>query len=164
MITGKFEGGDQLVQRLQALPPALRAELLRTVTRLTLELQRYVMQTQLSGKVLHNRTGTLRRSIYQHVLNQTNAVLGEVGTNLSYGVFWEKGGTIPAHDVYPKNGKALAFNWKGRDWVLAHVHIPERHEAGRPFLSTALAEKADYIRAEILAAVRRSVRLTLKAA
>ncbi len=160
MISATFPGSNRLVERLKALPALLRVELLRTVRRLTVELQTYVKESKLSGQVLHNRTGTLRRSIYFHVLDTATAVLGEVGTNLGYGVAWERG--IKAHDIVPVRKKALAFNWKGRDWVLKRVHIPA--QAPRSFLASALADKAEYIRAEIIAAMRRSAVLGLRGA
>jgi len=159
MITGSFQGGDRLVERIRNMPAAVRRALLEAVKRLTIELQAYVMESKLSGQVLHNRTGTLRRSIYQHLLESVTGVLGEVGTNLGYGVFWEYGGTIPAHDVVAK-GRALAFTWNGNQVFFKRVHIPERHEAERSFLRTALADQASYIRETIIAAVRSAVRNT----
>jgi phage gpG-like protein len=158
MITASFPGSDRLVERLVALPASLRAALLETVTRLTIELQRYVMKEKLTGQVLHNRTGTLRRSIYQHVNATADAVLGEVGTNLSYGVMWETTG-MAAHDVVPVKAKALSFVWNGERVFFKRVHIPA--QGPRSFLKSALADKEDYIRAEILKAVRAAVRGTL---
>lgn len=59
----------------------------------------YVKERKLSGEVLKNRTGTLRRSIHHRVDEGRSEIVGTVGTRVRYARPHEEGGAfqIPAH-------------------------------------------------------------------
>ena len=169
VITARFEGGDRLVERIKTLPPELRKALLRTVKRLTYELQRYVMQVQLTGAVLHNVTGTLRRSIFARIIEIVDKTLGEVGTNLNYGVLHEYGGVIrhPGGTAYFLAPDGTAHFISNANILAARLPRTAPHDIPMPersFLRSALREKEYYIRTEIINSVREYTRYHLKAA
>jgi HK97 gp10 family phage protein len=114
--------------------------------RLVLKLSNNIKAEKLSGQVLKNRTGTLRRSISSSVSTSGTATIGKVGTNVEYAAIHEFGGRTREHDILPKRGRALAFPWKGKQMILAKVHHPGSQMPERSFMRTALEE----MRPEIL--------------
>ncbi len=104
MITATIYGAEEVRAKLENVFPAARASLRNTVARLAIDLQRHVVSDKLSGQVLKNRTGTLRRSINQHVEETDTSVTGIVGADMNaakYAAAHEYGlrGTVqvPAH-------------------------------------------------------------------
>ena len=91
MITGQLIGNDEFIRRIDALPSFIHGRLLDTITRLTIQLQANVKQDKLSDNVLMVRTGRLRRSITNDIQDTGYSIIGIVGTNVSYGKFWEEG-------------------------------------------------------------------------
>ena len=67
-------------------------------------------------------TGTLRSSISMAMKGDTV----RVGTSAPYAQKLQFGGIniMPAHDVFPKNRKALKFVINGRTVFASHAHIP----------------------------------------
>ena len=84
-------------------------------------------------------TGNLRASIQFELIRRPDRITGEVGTKVKYALPVHNG--VRARFIYPNEKKALAFDWKGRHWVLARVHQKARR--GRPFLLDALREVAE---------------------
>ena len=62
-VTAEIRGQQQVIQRVRDFTPLLKARVIETVERLTIGLQRAVMDEKLSGQVLNVRSGRLRRSI-----------------------------------------------------------------------------------------------------
>lgn len=58
---------------------------------------------------LNARTGKLRRSINYKVYTNEGVTTAVIGTNVFYGRINHEGATVPAHRIYPKNKKALAW-------------------------------------------------------
>jgi phage gpG-like protein len=120
-----------------------RVELRKSTVKLALQLVRHVKEQKLSGQVLKNRTGTLRRSITHKVAETPQEIKGTVGTNVSYArphEFGYKGQTL----ITQAFGRQLKFPvWKS-------INLPQRS-----FLRSSLREKADAIRTEYMAAVKR---------
>lgn len=81
MITVTLVGDAELKAKLAAMGPGVHSKILREMSQLTIELQRNV-QGKLSGEVLKNRTGTLRRSITQRVEDHDAQILGIVGADM----------------------------------------------------------------------------------
>ena len=136
-----------------------------SMARLVLQLTRKIKKDKLSGQVLKNRTGTLRRSISPSVSASGTAVTGTVGTNVEYASIHEFGGRTPAHDIFPKRGRALAFraSWgpgQGKEGkvVFAHVHHPGSVFPERSFMRTALNEMKPEILAEFEKAIMEVIR------
>ena len=79
----------------------------------------------LTGEVVDRtpvRTSHLRGSIHPFVQDIPGGMLGIVGTSVNYAIPVELG-TKP-HDIRPRNGKALAFMFRGAKVVLGGVHHP----------------------------------------
>jgi hypothetical protein len=93
MITGTVTGAEAVIAKFDHMPQKLHAKLKFAITRLTLKLQKNVKADKLSGQVLKVRTGTLRRSIDQHVVDTGSAITGRVSTNVKYGKAHEYGFT-----------------------------------------------------------------------
>jgi phage gpG-like protein len=129
------------------------------MARLVIALASKIKGQKLSGQVLKNRTGTLRRSITAHPPASTGTVImGRVGTNIEYATIHEFGGKTAAHDIFPKRGRALAFNWKGKDVVFAKVRHSGSTMPERSFMRTALNEMKPEILAEFEKAIMEVIR------
>jgi phage gpG-like protein len=117
------------------------------MARLVLELSNKIKFEKLSGQVLKNRTGTLRRSIRPlPVKNNDSVLIGEVVTNLEYARIHEFGGKTKAHDIFPKKGRALAFMMGGKQVIVKSVKHPGSVMPERSFMRTALNEMTPQIR------------------
>ena len=161
MIAAELIGAERVVAFLELLPQKAMAAIKADVSRLAITLLRKVQEEKLSGQVLKNQTGTLRRSINQRVeVFGQQAVVGSVGTNLSYAA---------AHE----------FGFKGPVNVKAHMRLvkkafgrtvknPEEHPVRsftrqmnlpeRSFLRTAMAEMAPEIRQGLEAAIQKELK------
>ena len=159
MIGGYLVGDAEVVQRLDGMGTRLRDEMKAGIGRATLKLQRMVVQNKLSGQVLKVRTGTLRRSIDQVVLDEGTKVSGIVSSNVKYARPHEYGfhGAVTVKESLRTIRQAF-----GRPIdpvqisVRSHtrkVDLPERS-----FLRSALAdlERSGAIRVEMEAAVKRA--------
>src|SRR6266576_5706363 len=90
-------GDKEVAARFEKLPSEAHSRLLREMQRITIDLQNYIRDSKLSGQVLKNRTGTLRRSINQRVEESGSTITGIVGANLGaarYAAAQEYGATI----------------------------------------------------------------------
>lgn len=93
MITMEIEtvGVAEVASRFASMDARMTEELRASVSRLSITLQRKVVQDKLSGQVLGVRTGRGRRSIHQDVAVTGDTVSGVVSTNLFYMAGWETG-------------------------------------------------------------------------
>jgi phage gpG-like protein len=147
MITFKVTGQEAVVARLRSFTPEVTSRLLPTIHGILVDLQRHVVADKLhGGNPLHSRSGRLAGNInISPIQTSEMSIKGSVGTNVVYAAIHEYGGTIPAHDVFPKNKQALAFNWKGKDVIFKSVHIPTIQMPQRSFLRSALADYREII-------------------
>ena len=111
MISAQIIGADAVIAKLGAMPDRVVSLLRAAVEREAIALTGYVKESKLSGQVLRNRTGTLRRSINYAMIGDLAA---RVGTNLVYAAIHEYGGQTRAHVIEAKNAKALAFQVGGQ--------------------------------------------------
>lgn len=157
VVYGTVTGDAEVIQHLRAIPAKARQELTLTVRRLAIDLQRYVKQDKLSGQVLRNRTGTLRRSITNKVISAPDGVRAQVGTNVAYARVHEYGfnGTEAIKEHLRK--VKMAFG-RPIDEVVVNVRAHSRRVniKERSFLRSSLSDKSDTIKAELKAAVLRS--------
>lgn len=163
---------DALIANMTNAPGLVRRALFRTVTSLAISVQRSVKEDKLTGQVLHNRTGTLRRSINREVTEQADGVFAVIGTNVEYAGVHEYGFNgsvqVAAHtrrqrerltyaEQYHRSGKVMKGKLTGLEsMVQAHtrkVNLPERS-----FLRSTLKEFEPRIRAELQEAVMGVVR------
>lgn len=149
--TGKVTGVSQVTAELGSLTDHTLARVTKTVTRLAIEMVAYVKGSKLSGQVLKNRTGTLRRSITHKVTSDKSGVNATVGTNVAYAAIHEYGFsgtvTVKAHtrNITQVYGRAV-------EGVLAQVneHSRKVNMPERSYLRSSLAEKAASIRQQII--------------
>jgi phage gpG-like protein len=157
-IHGTVTGDAEVIQHLRAIPQKTRTELTLTVRRLAIDLQRHVKQDKLSGQVLRNRTGTLRRSITNKVVSAPDGVRAQVGTNVSYARVHEYGysGTEAVKEHMRKVRMAFGRAIEERA-VVVRGHSRRVNIKERSFLRSSLSDKAETIKMELKAAVLRSV-------
>jgi phage gpG-like protein len=145
MIKMDLIGGDAVVAYLGNIYPRVLDATKKSITASLLELSRYVKEGKLSGQVLRNQTGRLRRSIHaSDVVDRGGTVEGTVGTNVEYAAPHEYGFngvvTVKAHMrmITKAWGKSIkdphqvSIRSHGR-----HVNLPERS-----FLRSSLRELA----------------------
>ena len=100
------------------------------------------------------RTGRLRRSLRPSQARVVGSyVLSSIGTNVEYAGIHEFGGTIPAHDIRPKKGKALRFMVGGAVIFASRVHMPAVTMPRRAPISRGIEERVENYRHAVGAAV-----------
>jgi hypothetical protein len=103
-----------------------------------IEVRDVVVGEKLSGQVLKNKTGTLRRSQHESVTSDDNSIRGAVSTDPSasaYGYAHEYGGTFDVKAHLRKSSHNM------QTWVREHsITFPERS-----FLRSTLNEMAPNI-------------------
>lgn len=158
MIEAQVTGDTVVAYRMRRLPASTREEIRVAIGRLTLRLQRRVMRDKLSGQVLKVRTGTLRRSINQVVLDEADGVAGIVSTNVKYGRLHEYGlkgeVTVKAHlrTIKKAFGKSITPMQ-----IAVKQHTAQRDLPKRSFLRTALEDIAPQVRPELEKAIARAI-------
>lgn len=140
MIRAVVIGDDRLKAWLSTRYPEIVGRLEKSMARIVISLTRKIKEEKLSGQVLKNQTGRLRRSITPNVFTSGTAIIGEVSTNVEYAAIHEYGGKTPPHVILPKHGRALAFSMGGKDVVVAKVNHPGSVIPERSFMRTALRE------------------------
>lgn len=154
MISVTISAADAL-GRLRVLPPILTSRLTAVVAILAQRLYDRV-EENLSGTVLHRRSGRLAASITQQV-DGLSASVGFDPSAVPYGAAQEFGADPRAHLIAVKNARALSFVVAGRRVFARHVMFPGAHLPERSFLRSALAALAPDIGAAIAAAVADTV-------
>jgi hypothetical protein len=154
MISFTVQGDTAVVRMLQAKVPALTGAVRGSITRATFMLVGYVKANKLSGQVLKNRTGTLRRKINGRVIETANTITGQAGVKLAYAAAHEYGfdGTVNVREslrtIKQAFGRSIApvtFTVKAHS---RRMHLPERS-----FLRSSLHELTPEIQNMIRAAV-----------
>lgn len=157
MIRLEVIGAEATGRRLQAIAPAVRTSLDRAIALVALRLTRNVKADKLSGQVLKNRTGRLRRSVNYRIDGAgTDTVSAIVGTNVEYARTHELGGT----KTVKEHLRMQVMAW-GRPMAEPKRVTVKQHEAKFPersFLRSALREMTPQIRAEIGRAIAEGVR------
>ncbi len=158
VVNGTVDARAIIIKFERATPKIIDA-LSKAIARAGYNLERVVKQDKLSGQVLKVRTGNLRRSIHTELegLGTINA-RATVGTNVVYARIHEEGGTIPAHIVEARNGKALKFTPSGGATMFRRrVQIPDVVLPARSFLRSALEELRPSIILDIEQAIAKAV-------
>lgn len=127
---------------LDSMSSKLHERLVRVVERLSIELQAHVKQNKLSGQVLKNRTGTLRRSINRRVTVTPTSVQASVGTNVKYAKVHEYGfkGTVQVREHLRMIKQAWGRPIEERE-VSVRAHARKVDLPARSFLRSALRDK-----------------------
>lgn len=167
MITGYIVGDRELIARMQGVPAAMKAEVDKTVDKLCFELEASVKTQYLTGQVLRVRTDRLRGSITRRapetrtrVVITDTAAIAYVGTNVSYGAFWEHGFTRKIGAGARGGPRTLSGNALAT--YIARHPPGTRQYAARPFLAPALASMKAKIVADLGAALQRGMVAAMK--
>lgn len=158
MINIEIVGDDKVIAELKSMDIKIHASLLRTITKLSIQLQGNIKADKLSGQVLKTRTGTLRRSINYSVNDTPTSIIGRVGIGkhaAKYGVVHEFGfkgnQNIKAHlrTIKQAFGKAITPKQVSVKSHSRSVEYPEKS-----FMRTALRELNSEIRSDIVKALQ----------
>lgn len=159
MIKTELVGGDRVVAKLDDLPERIRAELKIGIGRAAIRLQRDVMQSKLNGQVLKVRTGRLKGSIGQVVVEDGASVSGVVSTPVKYAPFHEYGfkGTETVREHLREIKQAFGLLIAPRQ-VVVKEHSRKVDYPAHSFLRTALTElqASGFIQSEIEDALKRA--------
>jgi phage gpG-like protein len=158
MITISFNNTDKiLIEKFVRMGDKLVGDVAFAMAKEMRNLSNYVKSAKLSGQVLHNRTGNLRRSVFPFsYMESRTAVVGKVavGSEAPYGKIHEFGGSFvarrnlkrPSHLVTRRGGERVMT---GSPFG---IHFP-----ARPFMHTSLQERRMVIMAGLRNAVNKSV-------
>lgn len=159
MIDFSVTGTEAVAGYLRSLPIRIANALSKAMEREMISLVRYVKEEKLSGQVLKNRTGTLRRKI-NYQINRSSAVIeGIVGVKLAYAAVHEYG-IDKVVNVKPYS-RQMNIAW-GRRVALPrkievvahqrHMKLPERS-----YLRSSLRELSPKIMTALNLAVAQAV-------
>jgi len=138
--------------RLQEMPVDARDNLIVAVTLLTGELQG-AARSKASGDLLQVRRGKFVKSIKAGVRTAKNSITGRVYSKDVRAHLFEYGGKTPAHDIEPKNAKALLLQMRGGTLFAARVHHP-----GGVYQALEIIHSAfDEMKPEIVANLEKAV-------
>lgn len=160
MIDGYIIGDKEVARRFRALPDGIRSSITDSIGRLVLRLQRKVMQDKLSGQALKVRTGTLRRSIDQRLVTDSDSVSGIVSTNVKYGKAHEYGSnkTVTVREHLRLVKKAWGKELKHPVWATVKAHSMKQNLPERSFLRSALADMKPEIIADLNKAAAEGIK------
>lgn len=170
---------ESAVRRLAGVPGKVAAEVEAEVKRQTMSVLALAKQ-KVSGEVLKNRTGTLRRKVNARFERDGGGFTGAVGIKLSYAAAHEFGfdGTVTVKAHVRRVGiRQVLMSAKdawaqrqgdnrgiGRRRVEVHASLAQVREhkrrmilPKRSFLRAALAERREAIAEGIAAAVKRGL-------
>ena len=151
MLKMEFIGGDVLAAVLRSYGGKVQTAIVQSIGRSALRLQSEVMDNRLSGQVLNIRTGNLHRSIHQQVTSSGGLVVGEVNTNVRYGVAHEHGfaGTVNVKDSMRQIRQAFGRPLKSPRYVQIRAHSRNVKLPERSFLRSALRDMKPEIEADL---------------
>lgn len=158
MFRTEIIGDDKVIANLKSMDIKIHASLLKTITRLSIQLQSNIKSDKLSGQVLKTRTGTLRRSINQKVSDSPTSIVGKVGIGkdaAKYGLMHEYGFTgsqsVKAHlrTIKQAFGKSITPKQVSISSHSREVKYPEKS-----FMRSALKDLEPYIKLEIEKALK----------
>lgn len=155
MIEASVTGDSAVVASIREQYRKITTNVEQSIGRLTLKLLTRVKVNKLSGQVLNVRTGRLRRSITQKVVNTPSQITGIVGTNVEYARAHELGFngqvSVKAHlrQIKMAWGKSITPRTVEIRAHSRQVNLPEKS-----FLRSALTDMAP----EIMQTLQQSVR------
>jgi hypothetical protein len=135
------ESLTSLLVRLSEASSAAQAGMRRGVEAASIDLVSYIKRDLLSGQVLKNRTGNLRRAVFSRMDGDVGVV--GVGPEAPYGKFQEFGVAHP-WTITATNTSALRFMIGGRAVFaksVTHPGLPERS-----FMRRGLTEETPKLR------------------
>jgi phage gpG-like protein len=161
MIKAEIIGVDQVMAKMNAIYPGVRAAVKKSITASLFELVRHVALQKLHGQVLRNRTGRLWRSIHaSDVLDNGGEISGTVGTNVEYARVHEYGfsGTVTVKAHMRMITQAWGKNLKNPHEVSVRSHGRQVNLPERSFLRSSLKELAPKLIARLQADINEALK------
>lgn len=158
MIEASVTGDSAVVASIREQYRKITTNVEQSIGRLTLKLLTRVKVNKLSGQVLNVRSGRLRRSITQKVVNTPSQITGIVGTNVEYARAHELGFngqvSVKAHlrQIKMAWGKRITPRTVEIRAHSRQVNLPEKS-----FLRSALTDMAPEIRQTLQHSVRQGI-------
>lgn len=149
-------GAAATLRRLKDTRGRAREALRNTTISLVIKLTRKVKSEKLSGQVLKNRTGRLRRSITGKTEGEGTKLFGIVGTNVEYAGVHEYGGPVQVKSHLRTITQAWGHALKAPVTFTVRAHVVNYKE--RSFLRSALREMSAEIKQELTQAMRKATR------
>jgi phage gpG-like protein len=154
-VQAKIVGAETLIANLREMSASSRQRVASTVHALGLETLARVKADYLSGQALKVRTGRLRRSINEKFTESGATFTSSVGTNVSYGRFWELG--FHGLEEVKQHMRMITMAWgkpvANPHEVTVRAHQRKVNQAPRPFLQPALEQMKNEIRARLVSAI-----------
>jgi len=158
VLTARVVGAESVTTHLGLIPQKAHGRVKIAVNQLVMQLLRKVKADKLSGQVLRNQTGRLRRSINSQVIDTPDSITGSVGTNVVYGRRWEEG--FRGTEQVKAHVRSIRQAW-GRSITPREVQVGafsrDLDIRPRPFLGPSLQELGPTIREVLGAALRESI-------
>ena len=154
----RFSGDQQVIASIKGTGPKVAIAAKDSISRSSFKVLARAKQ-KVSGEVLRNRTGTLRRAINARIVANEYRITGTVGIKLRYAAGHEFGfkGTVSV----PAHLRMMKVAWgrpvKQPRQIMVGVHAMKMNLPERSFLRSSLKD----LRSEIVADLRAS---TTKAA
>ena len=151
LIVGQIVGSELVQAKLAAIGKDRQKRVGLSVHRLGLNLLARVKDFYLSGESLNVRSGRLRRSTNEKFTEDGTNFSSSVGTNVPYGRYWELGfdRKVGAGD---RGGPRSMSDLAAAKYAAKHPPGTKHYDA-RPFLTPALADMKDEIRATLASAL-----------
>lgn len=161
-LYAEIVGDRALTRNLDQMPDIVRAILLDKVRGWTEKLKDKVEANIVAR--LKQRTGKLLAGVDMEVTSDGLKVEGRVFiAGVPYAKIQEEGGTTPAHMIFPKNGKVLAFIAATGDKVFAtRVLHPGGQITGAHFMKDAYREMGPEISKGIKSAIVDGIRKNMR--
>lgn len=156
------DNSDALSTSLKARATALTSRLVATINDLSVRLQQRILSRPGSpASSSHRRKGWLANSVRViPAASDGSTISGGVqgaGGDAWYGKLFEDG-TTRAYEIVARNKKAMMFAMHGEQLMLRRVMHPAFESSKLAFMSPALRDMEDEIRAEIQAASVEAMR------
>lgn len=158
-ITGEITGSKEVNVRLINMADRIRAEILIEMGRVTEKVMLHSQRDYLSGQAIASRSGKLRNSLVNYVLEQSEGTITGVvaSRGVPYARIQHDGGQTRPHVIYPKTARVLHFFGRhdGAELFIAKVNHPGSRMKGRFYLTRPLFDLRDQIVNDLFAAAMR---------
>ena len=159
MISGFVVGDDKVIGRFRLVNSRVMDEMRKATQIIGFRLAAYVQKNKLSGQVLKNRTGKLRRSItFVETDTSTDSTGGTVGTNTEYAAVHEYGfsGTVTVKEHLRMMTMAWGRSVTPRE-ITVRSHPMKMNMPEKSFLRSSLKDNAGMIKDEYTKAQQRGL-------
>ncbi len=155
-INARVTGAERVQIQIQGMGDVLKAELRTKSRSLGFRILAHVKAEKLSGQVLKNKTGRLRRSVNFRETESETEIGGSVGTNVEYAAAHEYGfqGTVNVRAHLRSITQAFGRPIEPKQ-ITVSAHPMTMNIAEKSFLRSSLNDFREKIKNEYAAVARR---------